>query len=348
MKKIIAIVLTIVFVLSLAGCGTVNDNKVVVLWKEGDSAFVPNSLINSMDRAMYIEKVSYEYHGAKGEAETQLQQAKNAIEDDCPVLMVELVDVSIAQNIIDLAEKKNIPVVFFGSDVDVDTVSSYDRCIFVDTDDSTLTEIQGKMITEYFEKNTKKGIEKFDHNKDGKISYVKLGKVETDVKAKGVRLEEITLEGKLDPKKHELILAENDQMAFEALLQLQTLDYNTDKLSTQFVPIFTAGDEQDYKAYVLSTAPKDKKELKAHYEANKYLVDLTTVKEDELNYMIYTTSNVIASGRICGTVIEDYDGIAVAAAAVVRNLLTGKSATEGIENAKSRQVKVSYTSCVVS
>ena len=128
---------------------------------------------------------------------------------------------------------------------------------------------------------------------------------------------------------------------------MQKKDYNTNKLTTHFIPLFTVGEEVDYKAYVLAGRPalpeelvigaddtkkeikaKDKEiqkleELKAHYAANRYLVDLTTVKESELSQMVYTTVNVIDSGRISGTVLADNDRISACVAVIVKNLIKG-------------------------
>ena len=120
----------------------------------------------------------------------------------------------------------------------------------------------------------------------------------------------------IDPTEYELILTIDDQAAFEVLCMLQEKGYNTDKLTTHFVPVITLGDTVDYKAYVVEQG-KDK------YEENKYLVDLTTVSEEDLEAMIYTTRNVISAGRLAGTVIADDDAIAGAAAKIVANLIKG-------------------------
>lgn len=348
MKKIIAVILAIVFIFSLTGCSAVNDKPVAVLWSGEEKAVNPNSLINSMDRAMYIENIAYEYYGAKGDVRVQLDQAKEAIKGGCSILMVELVHDKIAQEITDLARDKDIPVIFFGCEVDTAAVETYDKCIVVNTDETTLAKVQGEMITKYFESNAKEGIERFDHNKDGKITYAKMSELDVEVKAKGIKFEEAFYDENMDPKKYEMILTDSDLTAFNGLQKLQKLGYNTDKLSTHFVPIFTVGDTVDYKNYVLATAPEDKEKAKKYYEEKKYLVDLTNVEEDDIKQMIYTTTNVIDSGRICGTVIEDYDGIAVAVAAVARNIFEGKNATQGIKNAKDKYVKISYKSYSVS
>ena len=103
----------------------------------------------------------------------------------------------------------------------------------------------------------------------------------------------------------------------------------------------------DYKEYVVAGRPEidanlliqesdDKKTVKqknkeikklealqTYYEQNAFLVDLTAVNESDLSEMIYTTINVIDSGRIAGTVISDNDTIAVSVAKITKNLIKG-------------------------
>lgn len=334
MKKIIAIVLLAALALGLAACGTINKTDVAVLWSGADKAQVPNSLINAMDRAMYIENIGYTYYGAQGDAAKQLSQAQQALADGCAALMVELVDAASAQSIVDLAKAKDVPVIFFGCDVDETVAASYDKCVTVNTDKATLAKEYAAMIAEYLKDNA----EDLDRNGDGKISCVQLYEGELDIDTKDLEVElELLDTTEIDPAAVEMVLTGDDGEAQKLLVDLQAQDYNTNKLVTHYVALFTVGNEADYKAYVLQGAPTGEKELKAHYEANKYLVDLTAVAEEDLDAMIYTTVNVIDSGRISGTAMEDYDAIAEAAAEACAGLITGK----GVENAV---IEVSYTS----
>lgn len=332
MKKIISIVLLAALALSLCACGPINKTDVAVLWADGDKAVTPNSLINAMDRAMYIENIGYTYYGAQGDAAKQVQQAQEALDTGCAALMVELVDAASAQQIVDLAKAKDVPVIFFGCDVDETVAAGYDKCVIVNTDEATLFEKQGEMITEYLKKNGKK----LDRNGDGAISVASWTKKPLEFEAEGLEIDQLDNADTIDPQVVEMVITDDDTTAQQILVQLQSKDYNTNKLTTHYVAIFTVGNEFDYKAYVLENAPEDAEALKAHYEANKYLVDLTTVSEEDLEVMIYTTVNVIDSGRITGTAMEDYDAIAEAAAEACAALVTGK----GVEKAI---IDVSYT-----
>lgn len=362
MKRIVSIVLAVLFSLSvfaLVGCGNINDADVVILWKDEGVATNPNSLINSMDRAMYIEKVGYVHMGAKGDGDEQLKQAKEAVDGGCAALVVELINPWDAQKIVDYAKAKDIPVVFINTTqlIPAGVADSYDKCAVVTADPTTIAEVQGELIADYIKANFKK----LDKNADDKITYfaydkgvISTGAVKKanellateDYVVKGADKKKIntTVEAaessitdllKIDPTQYELILTGEDYTAFTVLRALQAKDYNTDKLTTHFVPVITVGDRVDYKAYVVEQG-------KEHYGENKFLVDLTVVDEADLDEMIYTTRNVVGAGRLAGTVIADDDAIAGAVAKIVRNLIKEKDMFDGIEGVDGKTVKIRY------
>ncbi len=364
MKKWIAIALVIVMVLGLAAC-TINDKEVAVLWSgDNDVAVVPNSLINALDRAMYIENISYKHYAAKGSQDTQTKQAEEALNAGCGALMVELVDASAAQTIVDLAKAKDVPVVFFGCDVDAAVVSGYAKCAAVVTDADTLASTYSELVNAYLKDNVKKTPAKddLDLNDDGKITYLALGELtvtpgDIELVAVNGKLEDLTVVtetretttfffikgteeiGKLttaDGTVIELILADDDTQTLNTLVALQELGFNSTRLATHFVPVITVGAEADYKAYVLQDLPADAQQRAVYLEEVRSLIDMTTIEQNEwtkwekkeanqVDTMIFNTMNQIDAGKINGTVVEDYDALAVAAAKVLSNLLQGKA-----------------------
>lgn len=202
MKKLIAIALIAVMLMGLAACGTINEAEVAILWSGDGVVHVPNSLINTMERAMYIENIAYCHYGANGDQAAQTAQAVKALEDGCAALMVELVDVSAAQEILDAAKAKNIPVVFFNCDVEETVVSGYDKCALVNTDTESLAGVYGELVCASILKE-KKGLfskevtysinEDADRNEDGSISYFAIGDVSAVVDAINVKLDEAGL-----------------------------------------------------------------------------------------------------------------------------------------------------------
>jgi len=411
MKKVLSLLLVALLILPvicLSGCGAINKAEVSILWSGDGEVKVPNSLINSVERAMYIENIDYVHYGANLDAEKQLTQAKEALEKGCAVLVVELVSPLFAQEIVNAAKEKNVPVIFFNCLVDNNIIKSYDKCVLVTSDLTTIADVQGTMIADYIKAN----FNDMDKNEDGKISYTAYGtavistaavekanallatedyqvksgkkKINTSIEFYDAQNALKTLvpdsaesiQANTIDKKVEMIITESDVVAFGVLLSLQQKDYNTNKLKTQSIPIFTLNDSVDYKAYVLENRPvseidpdllikegdsdkvikeKDKaikniKLLQAYYEQNAYLVDLTNVKESELSEMIYTTINVIDAGRIAGTVITDNDTIAVSVAKIVKNLVKGNDMFKGVasEPKKDSPAQVVIENAIVS
>ena len=322
MKKIIAIAVLAALVLSLAACSPINSAPVAVLWATDSEAISPNSLINAMDRALYIENISYTYYGAEGDAAKQLAQAEEALNAGCAVLMVEPVDAAAAAQFVELANAKQTPVIFFGANVDETVATESSLCLIVKTDAATLAEKYTEMLTEYLK--DEKTVKNLDRNGDGMLGLVNDTGFGFVLEVDGVSFNLLDSDGQYNADVCELILTTSDSAARAILCQLQAQDFNTDKLATQYVALFTVGNECDYKAYVLDTLPEGG-DTAAHYEANKFLVDLTTVEAEDMDKMIYTTMNVVESGRISGTVLEDYDAIAEAAAAACAAIIKNKS-----------------------
>ena len=360
MKKLIAVALVLVVLASLAACGTVNKTEVSILWRE-QTVMVPNSLINAVERAMYIENISYTHYYSGNDAAKQLEQAQKAVEAGCSALMVELVDSTTAQSYVELAKSKNIPIVFFDCQVDENAVAGYDKCARVSTAvQSVANSLSDKIIEDIvseegiFKKTTvlTKGV---DRNEDGKIAYVLVGEgtaiveaVDKQLTEKGLeKLEQVataadaesakallqtavdTAHGDeglltLDDKAVELIITTDDALGLTVLTELQAKGYNKDRLKTHFVSLYTVGSHQDLKS----------------------LLNKDDYKADEWDALIYTTLEAVDAGLFSGNAMEDYDTIATAAAKCMKNLLKGKEATKGVEEAlvvKARTVAVPYS-----
>ena len=376
MKKIISLILVALFALSaitLTAC-SINDTEVSILWSGSGEVKAPDSLINSIERAMYIENISYKHYGANNKHETQLEQAKAAAKLGCAALVIEPVDPLKAAEFVEVAKAKNIPVIFIGN-VAKNVLDSYEKCVAIGTDYTSVAEVQGKLIADYIVAN----YADIDRNGDGKITYVsyvtgmipntsvdhanKLLKEDKSYEIEigsGCNKEKTRTElvfyddenlvkfisSHRADEKHseimekynddndntvELIITDKDTTALEILVALQAEDFNTDKLKTHLIPVFTVGFEADYKNYVLSKAPIDAEKRAEYLENNKFLCDLTVVEDEDVEAMIWNTKNVISSGRLAGTVIEDQDAIAAAIAAAVRNFIKGDEAFKGLD-----------------
>lgn len=379
MKKIIALILVALMVIStfaFTSCGSVNKADVAILWSGDGEVKVPNSLINCMERAMYIENIAYAHYGANLKADDQLKQAKDALAAGCAALVVELINPLAAKDFVDAAKEKNVPVIFFNCLVADDVVDSYDKCYYVASDLTSIPEVQGKMIADYVIGN----FENIDRNGDGKISYVSFADtlgpsiaeaankvIKEDKKAGSYTLEfyddknfinDLTtlgaglaytkiLESYNDDNKNmvELVITTNDLTAYEILSILQSKDFNTDKLKTHLIPIFTVGASVDYKQIVLAGKPSDESKVAEYYESMKFLCDLTAVAPEDLDEMIFNTANVIDTGRLAGTALEDQDAMAESVAKILRNLFKEKNAFDKVEigEIKGSTLLIDYT-----
>ena len=317
MKRIVSLILVSLLTLSvffcLAGCGKVNKSEVSILWSGEGEAINPNSLINSMERAMYMKKVDYKHYGANGDAALQLEQAKTALDAGCQVLVVEPVFTSSnehPQEIVDAAKAKNVPVVFFNCNVSDEVINSYDKCFCVKSNLPTVVDVQAELIANYIKKN----FNDVDKNKDNKVSILAyninsthadsiIAKANELLAAKDYRVthSKIPFVGKLntsvelvsaDLTSAEIILTASDTDALAVFTELQKSDYNTDKLKTQFVPILTVGNTVDYKALVVNERPSipdelvirendDKKTINSKNKEIKKLKDLMSYYESK-------------------------------------------------------------------
>ena len=330
MKKLLAIMLALVMVLTLCACGTVNEADVAVFWSgDTDKALVPNSLINAVDRAMYIENIAYSHYAAKGSASTQMEQIGQVLHQGCAGLLVELVNPADAQTVVDHAKEHGVPVVFFNCAVEEAIVASYDKCAVVTTDEATLAATYGEMIGKSIVENMEAVAEKpgktvaLDRNGDGVISYCPVGDVAALVAAADKVLTEagqkalVAVEGPdMDAvlaenngekgNMIELVITASDEDAMVVLGKLQSIGYNKDRLKTHCIPLFTVGADADASAFT----------------------DTSTMKEEDLAALIYNAMNVVDAGQMAGTAMEDYDGIAVAAAEILAGFMKGKTVSD--------------------
>ena len=186
MKKILALVLALAMVLSLAACGGAKpaETKVSVFWYDEADVYL-SSVRAELNAELEKAQIKYDNQFAGKDQAKQLEQIKTAIAAGSNLLVVNVVNSGapdVAQSILDAAGK--IPVVFFnraigtdGSDLEV-LNGSYNTC-FIGTDAPEAGHMQGKMVGEYVLAN----YEAIDLNGDGTISYAMMKGDEANVEA---------------------------------------------------------------------------------------------------------------------------------------------------------------------
>ena len=178
MKKLIALALALVMVLSLVACGSSDSGskeaaaaggEIAVFWYTFGDTYL-SSVRAAMEESLKATGAKYHMYDANGSQTTQTEQIDTAIVQGAAVLVVNIVDASsddATQAIIDKAKAANLPLVFFNRSVSEELVSAYDKAAYVGTDYTMAGHMEGKMIGEY----TLAHYDEMDLNGDGVISY---------------------------------------------------------------------------------------------------------------------------------------------------------------------------------
>lgn len=170
MKKILAVLLTLILAVS-TGCFNREDKTEVAVFYYTYSDPYISSVRTALDGMLAEGGYDFTDYDANGNQTTQTEQVQTAIAKGADVLAVNVVDTGsddAAQNIINLAKEKGLPVIFFNRSVEKNVVTSYEKCAFVGTDYEEAGRMQGDMIGDYLVGN----YDRLDRNGDGRINYV--------------------------------------------------------------------------------------------------------------------------------------------------------------------------------
>ncbi len=196
MKKLIAIILTLVFVLSLASCGSKPEEKKAddkkmeqkedkkedakeEMKEDGGTLKVGGTIYKFDDNFMSFVRRAIEKN-AEGKIDIQLEDSQNDqakqneqvdlfLSKGVNALAINLVNPQAAATIIDKAKAKDIPVVFFNKEPSQEDMNSYDKCWYVGTTSSESGVMQGNVILESWQAHPE-----WDKNGDGVLQYVLL------------------------------------------------------------------------------------------------------------------------------------------------------------------------------
>ena len=97
------------------------------------------------------------------------------LQNSCDVLCVNLVDRTAPSEIIDMAQKKNVPVIFFNRELVEEDLSRWNRLYYVGADAKQSGIMQGELIAEDFlsEGQEASALSPLvDKNEDGRIQYI--------------------------------------------------------------------------------------------------------------------------------------------------------------------------------
>ena len=337
-KKLLALVLAVICVISFTACSGSNagsssdDGEVSVFYYTFSDTYI-SSVRSAMDKLLQSNGLKYNDYDANGNQTTQTEQITTAIAKGSKLLIVNVVDTGsndAAQNIVDMAKAKNIPVIFFNRSVDESVVSSYDKCVFVGTDYEMAGHMQGEMIGEYVLEN----YDALDLNGDGKISYVMF---------KGQ-------EGNMEAIARTQYGVEDCNKVLTAAGKPEIEFYDANNANKYLVDQNGTWSSQAATEY-MSTI------LAQYSEAGENMIELVIANNDEmalgaisgLQNAGYNTGSgktipvfgvdatdaakaAIKEGTMVGTIKQDADGMANVIATITTNYLGGKDTFENVSS----------------
>lgn len=336
MKKLMAVILTLAFALGLTACGGgsggSSNGEVSVFYYTYSDTYI-SSVRSAMDKLLTDAGLKYQNYDANGNQTTQTEQVTTALAKGSKLLIVNVVDTGsndAAQNIIDQAKAKDVPVIFFNRSVEESVVTSYDKCVFVGTDYEMAGHMQGEMIGKYLVEN----YDKLDLNGDGKISYVMFKGQEGNMEAIAR-----TQYGVEDANK---VLKEAGKPELEFYDASNKNKYLVDQNGT-----WSSAAATDYMGTILAQ----------YSEANKNMVELVIANNDEMALGAVSAlqtagynkegakaipvfgvdatdaaKSAVNSGAMVGTIKQDADGMAKAITTITQNFFADKDALDSIDS----------------
>ena len=372
MKKLLALLLVLVMVVALVACGG-NDNeteaptdasqpasdatenndntdnsdtsvgtdlKVAVFYYTYSDTYI-SSVRTALDAQLDALGVTYQDFDSNGNQTTQNEAIQTAIADGYNLLIVNMVtsgSSDTAKGIMELAG--DVPVIFFNRAVDEDGVeasasvlNAYENIAFVGTDAPEAGHLQGKMIGEYVLEH----YDELDLNGDGKISYAMFKGDEANVEA--------IYRTQYGVEDADAVLTEAGKPALEYFDASNSAKYQVDLGGA-----WSAQAALDYMNTNLSQ----------YNEANGNMIELVICNNDNmaegaisaLEAAGYNTGadgatvipvfgvdatdaakELIAAGKMTGTVKQDAEGMAAAIASVVKANGEGTAMADAISAA---------------
>lgn len=113
--------------------------------------------------------INIEIADSSGSQLTQNEQVKNMIEKGCNIICVNLVDRTEPTTITDLAEKNNVPIIFFNRELVAEDLERWSKLYYVGADATQSGVMQGELAADAFKTN-----KSLDKNGDGICQYVVL------------------------------------------------------------------------------------------------------------------------------------------------------------------------------
>lgn len=316
-----------------------SDANVAVFYYTYSDTYIA-SVRTALDEALTNMGVTYQDYDSNSNQTTQNEQIDTAIQTGATLLIVNIVtsgSVDASQAVVDKASAAGIPVIFFnraveGDDDEGKVLSSYDKCAFVGTDAPEAGHMQGDMIGNYVVEN----FDTIDLNGDGKISYAmfmgQLGNVEAIYRTQfAVEDANAILEqnGKAHLEYFDSSNADNYQVDQDGNWSATAANnFMTTNLSQ-----FNEGNKNMIELVICNNDGMAEGAISALNDKGYNLGDgsSTTIPVFGVD-ATDAAKQLIADGKMTGTIKQDAEGMADCIAFLTQNSASGKELMDGTDS----------------
>ena len=195
-KKLLALLFSLVMALSLVACGGSEDvdtddaateadtteasttedagsedtdgdvKNIAVLLYDGTCTYIGTVRTALQEIAEKDDSINFEFHDGKLDTAVQTEQLNNVISKGVDGLLININDVTAADNYLQVVRDSGIPALFFNRDMSA-SLDDASEFIFVGTDAPEAGVMQGEMFVDLYNELG----ETLDRNGDGKIGY---------------------------------------------------------------------------------------------------------------------------------------------------------------------------------
>ena len=176
--------LSLLLLFNLCACGNAGEKKAKKKIKIGVTLYDSyDTFLTGYMRAFDKEvaekraegyEVNVLQYNAAGSQAMQNEQVEEMLQNSCDVLCVNLVDRTAPSEIIDMAKKKDVPVIFFNRELVEEDLNQWSKLYYVGADAKQSGILQGELVLEDVKDAEKEGqlpLE-LDRNGDGKLQYL--------------------------------------------------------------------------------------------------------------------------------------------------------------------------------
>ena len=337
MKKMLALALALVMSLTMT-CVVAGAEDVVVSWYTFGDVYL-TSVRTALDAAFEEMGINVTDKDSNANQQTQTDDINTALVTGTNAVVINLVEsgaIGTAETLMNAVAQWGIPAVFFNRAVSTDDAeaaalfASYDKSVFIGTKFEEAGMMQGTMIGEYVLEH----YDEIDLNGDGVISYVMFKGDEAN--------QEAILRTKYGVENADAVLTAAGKPALQYYDAEATTKYLVDMNGT-----WSNTASFEYMSTILAQ----------YNEANGNMVELIICNNDDmalgainaLTNVGYNTGvegdkvipvfgvdatdaakELIAMGRMVGTIKQDAEGMADAVATITANLIAGRDKFEGL------------------